>query len=133
MRTDRAAVLNKLVEIRYERNDYDFHRGAFRVRGDIVDVFPAYESEAALRFEFFGDVLESITEIDPLRGKTIRTAPEGAHPSGKPLRYHPRQREARNGHGARGVEGTTCRVKGRKQAGRGAEAGEPHPHGHGDA
>ncbi|MEK6791966.1 MAG: excinuclease ABC subunit UvrB [Deltaproteobacteria bacterium] len=72
MRTDRAAVLNKLVEIRYERNDYDFHRGAFRVRGDIVDVFPAYESEAALRFEFFGDVLESITEIDPLRGKTIR-------------------------------------------------------------
>ena len=72
METDRNVILKKLVEMQYARNDYDFHRGTFRVRGDIVDVFPVYEAEVALRFEFFGDVIESITEIDPLRGKPIR-------------------------------------------------------------
>ena len=72
METDRAAMLKKLIEMQYERNDYDFHRGAFRVRGDVVDVFPVYEAETALRFEFFGDVIESISEIDPLRGKPLR-------------------------------------------------------------
>ncbi len=69
---DRDAVLKKLVEIQYERNDVDFHRGTFRVRGDVVEVFPAHESETAVRLEFFGDELESIAEIDPLRGKPIR-------------------------------------------------------------
>ena len=72
METDRAAMLKKLIEMQYERNDYDFHRGAFRVRGDVVDVFPVYEAETALRFEFFGDVIESISEIDSLRGKPLR-------------------------------------------------------------
>jgi len=72
METDRNAVLKKLVEMQYSRNDYDFHRGSFRVRGDIVDVFPVYEAEVALRFEFFGDTIESISEIDPLRGKPVR-------------------------------------------------------------
>ncbi|MBI5587635.1 MAG: excinuclease ABC subunit UvrB [Deltaproteobacteria bacterium] len=72
METDRGAILKRLVEMQYERNDYDFHRGAFRVRGDVVDVFPAYEAEVALRFEFFGDTLENISEIDPLRGKPLR-------------------------------------------------------------
>ena len=72
METDRGAILKRLVEMQYERNDYDFHRGAFRVRGDVVDVFPAYEAELALRFEFFGDTIESISEIDPLRGKALR-------------------------------------------------------------
>lgn len=72
METDRGDVLKKLVEMQYVRNDYDFYRGAFRVRGDVVDVFPAYEADKALRFEFFGDVVENITEIDPLRGKLIR-------------------------------------------------------------
>ncbi|HEX7602866.1 MAG TPA: excinuclease ABC subunit UvrB, partial [Polyangiaceae bacterium] len=50
-------------------NDTDFHRGTFRVRGDVVEVFPAYESETAVRIEFFGDVIEAIKEVDPLRGK----------------------------------------------------------------
>ncbi len=73
----RQEFLKKLVEIQYERNDVDFHRGTFRVRGDIVEVFPAYEEERALRIEFFGDEVEAISEIDPLRairtGKLTRT------------------------------------------------------------
>jgi len=72
METDRAVILKKLVEMQYARNDIDFHRGTFRVRGDVVDVFPVYEAETALRFEFFGDIIESISEIDPLRGKPLR-------------------------------------------------------------
>jgi len=72
METDRGALLNLLVEMQYARNDYDFHRGAFRVRGDVVDIFPAYEADIAVRIEFFGDVVEAITEIDPMRGKPIR-------------------------------------------------------------
>ncbi len=70
--TDRDEVLKKLVEIQYERNDVDFHRGTFRVRGDVVEVFPAYEEDRALRIEFFGDLVEGIYEIDPLRGKALR-------------------------------------------------------------
>ena len=58
-----------LVDIQYERNDIDFHRGTFRVRGDVVEVFPAYESETAVRIEFFGDEVEAISEVDPIRGK----------------------------------------------------------------
>jgi excinuclease ABC subunit B len=65
----REKILNKLVEIQYERNDIDFHRGTFRVRGDIVEVFPAYEEDRAIRIELFGDEVETISEIDPLRGK----------------------------------------------------------------
>ncbi len=72
MEMGRDAVLARLTEIRYERNDYDFHRGTFRARGDVVDVFPAYEADVALRFEFFGDTIESIMEIDPMRGKPLR-------------------------------------------------------------
>ncbi len=67
----RDELLNKLVEIQYERNDIDFHRGTFRVRGDVVEIFPPYEDEQALRIEFFGDTIESMTLIDPLRGKKI--------------------------------------------------------------
>ncbi|MBW2645795.1 MAG: excinuclease ABC subunit UvrB [Deltaproteobacteria bacterium] len=65
----RDDLLKKLVAMQYERNDVDFHRGVFRVRGDRVEIFPAYEEERALRVEFFGDVIEKISEIDPLRGK----------------------------------------------------------------
>jgi excinuclease ABC subunit B len=71
-RVDRDQLLRKLVDIQYERNDYDFHRGTFRVRGDVVEVFPAYEEARALRVEFFGDEVERIAEIDPLRGTTLR-------------------------------------------------------------
>ena len=68
---DRDAFLRQLVAMHYERNDTDFHRGRFRVRGDVVEVFPAYEDERALRVEFFGDEVEAIREIDPLRGQTL--------------------------------------------------------------
>ncbi len=67
----REDILKRLVEIQYERNDIDFHRGTFRVRGDVVEIFPPYEDEQALRVEFFGDTIESMTIIDPLRGKKI--------------------------------------------------------------
>ncbi|NUM89207.1 MAG: DEAD/DEAH box helicase family protein, partial [Bdellovibrionales bacterium] len=68
----RNDLLRKLVDIQYKRNDVDFHRGTFRVRGDTVEIFPAYEEEKALRVEFFGDVIDSITEVDPLRGVPLR-------------------------------------------------------------
>ena len=72
MAKDRREVLAKLVEILYERNDIDFHRGTFRVRGDRVEIFPAYEEDRAIRIEFWGDTVETIREIDPLRGQTLR-------------------------------------------------------------
>jgi excinuclease ABC subunit B len=68
----RDTLLRKLVDIQYERNDMDFHRGTFRVRGDVVEVFPAYDSDKALRIEFFGDEVEAISEIDPLRGVVLQ-------------------------------------------------------------
>ncbi len=68
----RDDLLARLVEIQYQRNDYDFHRGTFRVRGDVVEIFPAYEEDRAIRVEFFGDTVDSIAEIDPLRGKVLR-------------------------------------------------------------
>ncbi|WP_319466608.1 excinuclease ABC subunit UvrB [uncultured Pseudodesulfovibrio sp.] len=63
------SLLGRLVEVHYERNDYDFHRGTFRVRGDVVEIIPAYSREKALRIEFFGDEIDSITETDPLTGE----------------------------------------------------------------
>jgi excinuclease ABC subunit B len=72
MQVSRDDILRRLVEIQYERNDYDFHRGTFRVRGDVVDVFPAHEEERAIRLEFFGDCIESIAEFDPLTGEVLR-------------------------------------------------------------
>ena len=71
-------ILDKLTEIRYERNDVDFHRGTFRVRGDIIDIFPAYEEEVAIRIEFFGNEVSLIAEIDPLRGAIIRRLSKAA-------------------------------------------------------
>ena len=68
----REAVLRRLVELQYERNDVDFHRGTFRVRGDTVEIFPPFEEEVAVRLEWFGDEIETISEVDPLRGKTLR-------------------------------------------------------------
>jgi excinuclease ABC subunit B len=72
----RDAVLRRLVEIQYERNDVDFTRGTFRVRGDVVEVFPAYESEIAIRIEWWGDTIETISAVDPLRGKVLRKIDE---------------------------------------------------------
>lgn len=72
METQRDEVLRRLVEMQYQRNDHDFYRGTFRVRGDVVEVFPAYEGEVAIRLEFFGDEVDTISEIEPMRGKMIR-------------------------------------------------------------
>ncbi|HYC53643.1 MAG TPA: excinuclease ABC subunit UvrB [Candidatus Binatia bacterium] len=69
MKIDRDEVLEKLVRIQYKRSDVDFHRGTFRVRGDVVEIFPVYEDSRAVRIEFFDDEVEAIKEIDPLRGK----------------------------------------------------------------
>lgn len=66
---ERDELMAKLVEIQYDRNDMDFHRGTFRVRGDVVEIIPAYESETAIRVEFFGDEIDRITEIDILTGE----------------------------------------------------------------
>ncbi len=68
-RLDRALLLKKLVEIQYRRNDVDFHRGTFRVRGDTVEVFPAHLEDRAWRVSLFGDEIEAITEFDPLTGE----------------------------------------------------------------
>jgi excinuclease ABC subunit B len=68
---ERDKVLRKLVEIHYQRSDMDFHRGTFRVRGDVVEIFPAHEEERAIRIEFFGNEVERILEIDPLWGKAL--------------------------------------------------------------
>ena len=68
---EREKVLKKLVEIHYQRSDMDFHRGTFRVRGDVVEIFPAHEEERAVRIEFFVDEVERILEIDPLWGKPL--------------------------------------------------------------
>ncbi len=70
-RIDRDQILRKLVEIQYERNDHDFGRGVFRVRGDIVEVYLSYE-ESALRIELFGDEVDELSSFDPLTGKTTR-------------------------------------------------------------
>ncbi|MCA9505376.1 MAG: excinuclease ABC subunit UvrB [Spirochaetaceae bacterium] len=67
----RDDLLRRLVDMQYDRNDHDFHRGTFRVRGDVVEIFPQYEGEMAIRVEFFGDEVDSIAEIDPLRGKVV--------------------------------------------------------------
>ena len=64
-------VTRRLVYMLYDRNDYSFHRGTFRVRGDVIDIFPAYEENLAVRLEFFGDTIEAITLVDPLRGEVL--------------------------------------------------------------
>lgn len=66
-------LVSRLVEVQYQRNDYDFHRGTFRVRGDVLEIIPAYHHERALRLEFFGDDLDAMHEIDPLTGEVLRS------------------------------------------------------------
>ena len=73
---DRDEIVRRLVAVQYERNDYDFHRGTFRVRGDVVEIFPANEESHALRVELWGDVIEAIHRIDPLKGAVLERLPE---------------------------------------------------------
>ena len=67
----RDRLLRRLVDIQYQRNDIDFHRGTFRVRGDVVEIFPAHSENLAVRIEYWGDEIERIVEIDPMRGKVL--------------------------------------------------------------
>ncbi len=70
-RMDMRALTSRLVDVQYTRNDMDFHRGTFRVRGDVLEIIPAYEHERALRLDFFGDEIDAVREIDPLTGKVL--------------------------------------------------------------
>ena len=72
MEKDRDEVLRSLIDMQYDRNDMDFHRGTFRVRGDVVEIIPAYASDVAIRVEFFGDEIDRITEVDVLTGEIRR-------------------------------------------------------------
>lgn len=71
MQKDRDDVIKELIEIQYDRNEYDFHRGTFRVRGDILEIYPVSFTERAIRVEFFGDIIDRITEIDTLTGEVL--------------------------------------------------------------
>lgn len=90
----RDDVLLHLVEMQYKRNDYDFARATFRVRGDVLEIFPAYEEDLAIRVEFFGDEIERISEIDPLTGRVQRRVesitiyPSSHHVTPEEVRHH---------------------------------------------
>ena len=71
MNRDRNEIIRKLVDIQYERNDINFIRGTFRVRGDVLEIFPASSSEHAVRVEFFGDEIDRISEVDVLTGEIL--------------------------------------------------------------
>ncbi|MBI2159395.1 MAG: excinuclease ABC subunit UvrB [Candidatus Rokubacteria bacterium] len=70
-RIDRDEIIRRLIAVQYERNDYDFHRGTFRVRGDVVEIFPANEESLGLRVELFGDEVDAIQRMDPLKGAVV--------------------------------------------------------------
>ena len=93
----RDELLRRLVDILYDRNEADFHRGTFRARGDVIEVFPAHEDDIALRIEMFGDEVERISTIDALRGQAHRRARQGRHLPGVPLRHAPRTAPAGDG------------------------------------
>lgn len=78
MEVRREKILAKLVEIQYARDDIDFHRGTFRARGDVIEIFPASNDAVSVRIELFGDVVDAIHEIDPLTGKSLRKLPKVA-------------------------------------------------------
>src|SRR5438552_2469845 len=91
---DRRDILAKLVEARYDRNDYDLKRGTFRVRGDVVEIVPAYE-ETGIRIELFGDEVEAISSFDPLTGKSLaRLAQVAIYPSSHYVTPRPRLSDA---------------------------------------
>ncbi len=91
----REDVLKKLVEIHYERSDIDFHRSSFRVRGDVVDIYPAYEDYSCIRLTFFGDCIETIQEIDPLTGHVMQALNRVAiYPASHYVTTLPKRKEA---------------------------------------
>ncbi len=107
----RDALMKQLVDCLYERNDMDFHRGTFRVRGDTIEVFPIYEEERAVRVEFFGDTIERITEFDPLRGVTLGEVPKMTIFPGSHYVTEPDQRHLAIGHIREELRGRLTELK----------------------
>ena len=124
-RIDRDQILRKLVEIQYERNDHEFGRGTFRVRGDIVEVYPSYE-ETALRIGLFGDEIDELVSFDPLTGKSFRRHDRVAvYPKSHFVTSRARLKEAVETIKAELVERRT-QLESRRQAARGAAAAPAH-------
>ncbi len=97
-RIDRDELLHKLVQIQYRRNDIDFKRGTFRVRGDVVEVMPSHEWESAIRIELFGDEVDAISRIDPLTGAVVEKLPSATiYPSSHFVTPEQRLKEAIEG------------------------------------
>ena len=121
-RIGREQILRKLVEIQYERNDHDFGRGTFRVRGDIVEVYPSYE-EQGLRIELFGDEVDELASFDPLTGKTLRRHDKIAvYPKSHFVAPRERTQAAPSRRSRKSWRGTAAKLESRRQAARGAAA-----------
>ena len=113
----REKILRHLTEIQYERNDTNFIRGRFRVRGDVLEIFPAYE-DVAVRIEFFGDEIERMTEIDPLTGEISRSAAAPGYLSSQTLGDNERTTPSSNQTNRRRVRRAPERTGGRRQVAR---------------
>ena len=103
MNITREKILSKLVEIQYARNDTDFHRGTFRARGDVIEVFPASSDAVSVRIDLFGDTVDAIHEIDPLTGESLARLPKvpiypNTHYLIAPDRYEQALRGIESGH-----------------------------------
>ena len=116
------ALITRLVEVQYERNDYDFHRGTFRVRGDVLEIIPAYHHERALRIEFFGDDIDSMRGGPPDRGRASGSG-QDRHLSGQSLRFRPGQPQTDHGRHPAGAAGTADGLQGQRAPGGGAASG----------
>ena len=119
---ERDELLQKLVDIRYERNDIAFDRNMFRVRGDTVEICPAYWKDTAIRVEFFGDEIDRISEINVVTGSAIRRLNTHPHLAGHPL-CHPQGEDGRRHPGdLQGAGGAGEILQGERQAGGGPAA-----------
>ena len=116
-------VKRRLIYMLYERNDMSFHRGTFRVRGDVIDIFPVHEEERALRVEFFGDTVDKILLIDPLRGVVLDAMAEYTVFPGSHFVTSKDRLQIGHGHHQGRTEGAARRVLPRQPAGGGAAAG----------
>ena len=123
MTLERDELLRRLVEIRYERNDVAFDRNMFRVRGDTVEIYPAYWKDAAIRVEFFGDEIDRISQINPVTGAVTKIAQPRAHLARQPLRHLQGQDGPGPGGDREGAGRAGGLVRGARQAG----GGPAHP------
>ena len=123
---DQRDILARLVDLQYERNDFAFQRNKFRVRGDTIEVFPAYE-EQAIRISMFGDEVERICIVDPLTGELVQDVGSARAVPGVALRHeHGTHVQGDRGHRG-GAAGAPRRARGEQQAARGAAPAHAHP------